>query len=304
MSEFSPATEHDTEVASPGLPSSCFIEVRDATLHYRHHRSPKPSPLTLLLLHGFGASAETWHDVVPSLALQYNLIRVDLKGFGLSSKPRRSPYTLHEQAELIADFVSCFSTKDFVLLGHSYGGAVAFLTYLKLRDRNLVSRLKGLILIDSASYPQRLPFFIARLRNPVIRCLMRTFTTPEWRMRYVLTRIFANKRQVDENRVQRYARFLRLPGAEHAIARTAIELPPRDAEELSLLLKTIDLPTQILWGSLDPVIPVAKAHQLHRDIPASLLDVIPGSGHVPHEEHPDATAAVILKFMRRLQPCP
>ena len=178
------------------------------------------------------------------------------------------------------------------------------MAYLKLRHKSLAPRIKGLVLIDSASYLQRLPFFIAPLTNPVIRHLMGMLTTPEWRTRYVLTKIFVNKDRVDKSRVERYAYFLRLPGADHAIARAAIEIVPPDAAQLIELLKTIDVPTQVLWGARDSVIPVASAYKLNNDIPNSQLDIIPNSGHVPHEDRPEAAAAIILRFIEGLKLCP
>ena len=280
-----------------------FVDVRDTTLHYRCHRASGTSPATLLLVHGFGASGETWNDIIPFLDSHCDLVRVDLKGFGFSAKPRGSSYALHEQAELVADFVSILPAKNIILIGHSYGGAVTFMAYLKLRDKKLVSRIKGLVLIDSASYVQQPPSFIARLRNPVMRYCIRVLTTPEWRTRYVLRTVFADKNRVDEDRIERHAYFLRLPGADHALARAAIELVPPDAAQLISLLKTTDLPTQILWGALDPVIPVDRAYQLNKDIPNSELTILPGCGHVPHEERPGATAAIVLRFIERLQLC-
>ena len=278
-----------------------FVDVRGTTLHYRYQRARSGSSLTLLLVHGFGASGETWYDIAPLLGAHYNLVRVDLKGFGFSEKPDDSCYTLHEQAALLAEFCSRVLDGDVVLIGHSYGGAVVFLAHLKLREQVLAFRARGLVLIDSASYLQRLPFFIAHLRNPVTRQLMRALTTPEWRMRYVLRRIFVDQERIDSERVNRYSHFLRLPGAENALARAAIDLVPSNAEELSSLLKSVNLPTQILWGALDPVIPLERAYELRSDIPDSRLDVVANSGHVPHEENPDAAVAVILAFVRSLR---
>jgi len=275
--------------------------VNDTTLHYRSHQASKTSGCTLVLVHGFGASGETWNDIVPALRAHCDLIQVDLKGFGFSAKPRDSDYTLHEQAELMTEFVSFLAADKIVLVGHSYGGAVAVLAYLKLRDRKLASRIQGLVLIDSASYVQSLPFFIASLKNPVIRGLTQILTTAEWRIRYVLRKLFVDHERLDRNRVERYACFLRLPDAERALARVAAGLPPPDAEHLSSLFATIDVPTQILWGAQDPVIPVAQAYRLNRDIAGSALAVIPYSGHVPHEECPDVAAAVILRFLEDLQ---
>ena len=277
-----------------------FAHVRNTTLHYRPHQTSSGRPLTLLLVHGFGASGESWHDITPLLVTKCNLVRIDLKGFGFSDKPPESIYTLHEQAALIAEFSRNLSHDDLVLVGHSYGGAAIFMAYLRLRSQKLASHIKGLVFVDSASYLQRLPFFVAPLRNSVTRWLTNTLTTPEWRTRFVLRRIFVDKTRVDCDRVRRYAHFLRLPGADQALVRAAAAIVPPDAAELSELLKSLDRPTQIVWGASDPVIPLQHALRLNADVPGSRLDIIPATGHVPHEEKPMETAEAILSFIQEI----
>lgn len=290
---------HGVTMASP--PGSAFVELRGVRIHYRESPGQgSDNPPALLLIHGFGASGESWNDILPLLSQTRHTMRLDLRGFGLSDKPRDSNYSLDEQAELVSGFVEASSHPRLVLVGHSYGGAVAFLSYLKLRDRGKAGRVAGLVFVDAAAYAQDPPFFVAQLRNPFTRFVVENFTTHTWRTRFVLRRLFVDKARVDTERVERYAKYLRLPGAGYAIAKVAAQVVPSNADSLSSQLKTIDIPTQIIWGDMDPAIPLAMGRRLASDIPKSSLEIILTAGHVPHEEQPIRTAQVILRFIEAL----
>ena len=84
----------------------------------------------LLLLHGFGASMESWNDILPDLARMFRVYRLDLKGHGLSSKPRDGAYSISEQARIVAAFIREYKLSNVTLIGHSYGGSVALMTYV------------------------------------------------------------------------------------------------------------------------------------------------------------------------------
>jgi pimeloyl-ACP methyl ester carboxylesterase len=284
----------DATVASS--PGAGFVEVRGVRLHYRESAAASGGP-TLLLIHGFGGSTESWNDVLPLLSETHDTVRLDLKGFGLSDKPRDSNYSLDEQAELVSAVVESSRHPRLVLVGHSYGGAVAFLSYLKLRERGHAGRVAGMVLIDAAAYDQDpLPFFLAGLRNPLTRFIAEHHTTRSWRTRVVLRRLFVDKTKVDGERVERYAKYLRLPGAEHAMARAAAQVLPPDAPRVSARLTTIDVPTCVIWGEKDPAIPLALGRSLASDIPRATLAVVANVGHMPHEEAPRQTADLILRF--------
>lgn len=251
---------------------------------------------TFLLLHGFAASLQSWHDVRPALARRGRVLMLDLKGFGLSSKPRDDAYTPEDQADIVAAFIRDRNLSGVVLAGHSYGGGVAVLANDRLaRQGN--DAVKALILIDSALYPQDLPFFIDALRMPVLNRVFLAFTSPRFRARFTLQRIFRNQEAVTDARVERHARFLDAPGAHDAFIQAAEQIDDLDFAEAERALGAVRVPTLIIWGEHDPVIPLANAHRLKAAIPHATLEVIAGSGHAPHEEYPDATVAAILEFL-------
>jgi pimeloyl-ACP methyl ester carboxylesterase len=286
---------------APAADSSRFITVRGVSIHYLESRAAVAGETWLLLIHGFGASTESWYDIAPLLSPEIRTVRLDLRGFGRSDKPRDTLYTLEEQAAIIGELIPQLGTGPVILAGHSYGGGVAWISYLRLMNAGRTGDVAGLILMDAASYPQQLPFFVATLRTPLTRFLAERFTTARWRTRFTLERIFVRKERVDDARVERYARPLREKNAEYAIAMVARLVEPPDGEALADSIRFFEVPALVLWGEQDPVIPVGFAHRLHAALRGSELVIIPGIGHVPQEEEPVATARALIEFIRRVR---
>jgi pimeloyl-ACP methyl ester carboxylesterase len=116
---------------------------------------------------------------------------------------------------------------------------------------------------------------------------------------YVLHRLFHDEAKLSDERISRHAEFLNQPGSFNSFVECAKQLVPANPDSISALIKTIEVPTLILWGSEDPAIPVEQARRLHQDIRTSWLVVIPRCGHVPHEEAPEESLRAILDFLER-----
>jgi pimeloyl-ACP methyl ester carboxylesterase len=258
---------------------------------------------TLVLIHGFGASLDAWNDIYSALAADHSVVRLDLKGAGFSDKPGDGRYAPADQARLLLRFLRALGLRRVVLVGHSLGAGIAILATLTNTQTPAEPAIEGLVLIDPAGYPQRFPFFIRILRNPVLRVLTR-FESAEFKARYVLSETFAVKARVTDDRVQRYAYYLKLPGAEHALEATAHALSYGTVDEFSVQLGAIAVPTLIVWGARDPVFPVEQAAFFHRAIAGSVVSVLQESGHVPHEEQPEATLEILRRFLSSLSYLP
>ena len=284
---------------SPPIPmASCTFQYSsDVTIHcvLDDRRTGPP----LVLLHGFGTSSETWHDIRPLINQYGSLYLVDLKGFGLSSKPKHSDYTPDEQANIIAAFIRHQNLRDCVLVGHSYGGGVALRTYRKLKQLE-GPMPKGLVLIDPAVYPQKLPSYIAALRRPLVNRFLFLLTSSSFRARYTLNRVFHKKDAITPERIERIARFLDVPGAHDSFIAVARQIDKTDPTELVAHLDEIDGRTLVIWGAHDPVIPVSTADRLRQQLPHAKVVLAPDSGHVPQEEEPQRVADAILEFLREL----
>lgn len=291
-----------TETLSEIMYAERFLTVDGIDLHYTDS-APTGSPVgtpTLVLVHGFAASLHTWDDIAPHLERNYRVVRVDLKGSGLSSKPVDNRYHVRDQAALLSEFIIRLNLTDVVLIGHSYGGAVSILTYYHLRDRDS-HRILGLVLIDSAGFPQEYPFQVEAYRNPLVRFMLSAFTSPRWRAEYGLRRIFHNDAIVTPDRITKYAYFYTLPGSHHALTEVARQMDSADSKSITGELGTVTVPVLLLWGEKDRVIPLSSGRQFVQSIPRAVLKTIPDAGHVPHEEFPSLVNAHLDSFLTALK---
>jgi pimeloyl-ACP methyl ester carboxylesterase len=280
-------------------PARRSVVVGSDTISYELSGDTLSGRPTVVLLHGFGAAMESWSDIQPMIAARNPVLRMDLKGFGMSSKPKDSKYSARDQADVVAGVLRQLNLGRVVLVGHSFGGAVTFATYLKLRSEN-DHRIIGLGFVDPGVYEQPLPFFISALQSSITRWLMFTFTTPDWRADIVLRQVYANDSVRTAERVRRYSKFMDLPGAHHSFAKTAEQIVPPDAAEFEAQLKTIDVPTLAIWGREDRIVPLEYGMRLRHDVPGIQFFAIPGVGHAPQEENPGETARRILDFLKTL----
>ena len=188
-----------------------------------------------------------------------------------------------------------------VLAGHSLGGGIAMLAAIAAKREGDPALIAGLVLIHTNRLnPQPLPFFVALLQNPPTRHVS-ALTSATFRTRLVLNRTFVVKDRITDERVtDRYAYFSSFPGAQQALEATAKALVYEDADSLDARLGLLHLPTLIVWGARDPVFPLSQASRLHRAIVDSTIVILPETGHAPHEERPDETAAAINDFLARI----
>jgi pimeloyl-ACP methyl ester carboxylesterase len=273
-------------------------EVDGLRLNYSKSGPVNDKP-TLLMVHGFGASLETWHDIWPLLTQDFQVVRVDLKGSGFSSKPSDGSYSPQTQAGLIRQFARAIGLTRVVLVGHSLGAGITLLAALE-EQQHTEPVVQGLVLISAAALPQKTPFFVEAYRNRWLRMAGRILPA-QVKARTTLRRIFTVDQQITDDRVERYAHFLSLPNTESALVATAKALANVDAAATALQLGTLSVPTQIIWGDSDPAIPVANGRRLHALILNSQLDILPNTGHVPQEERPDETARLIRRFVLSLR---
>ncbi len=252
----------------------------------------------VILLHGFGACAYTWRFLAPELAKDHRVFTIDLKGYGLSDKPEDGKYAVSDQADLVAAFIRQKDLHDLVIMGHSMGGGVTLMTYLKVRE-DQPARVKRLVLIDSAGYPQKLPWFIWLAQAPVLGSVGGKLVSPRTAAAMVLRKCYYHKDRITEEQIDTYAYYGSLPGAREAVTQTARQLVPDDIDALTARYKTISVPVLIIWGADDEVVPLSVGKNFKRDIPGSELVILPECGHIPLEEEAGATQQAIAAFLKK-----
>jgi pimeloyl-ACP methyl ester carboxylesterase len=252
----------------------------------------------VILLHGFGASAYSWRFLGPALAKDHRVLTIDLKGFGLSAKPEDGKYAISDQADLVAEFIRTRDLHDLVVIGHSMGGGVTLMTYFKVREDD-PARIKKLVLIDSAGYPQKMPWFIALAQIPGVNTVGTRLLSPRFATTLVLRKCYYHKDKITDEQIDTYAYYGSLPGAREAVVATAQQIVPEAIEAVTARYKTISVPVLIIWGADDEVVPVSVGLDFKRDIPNSELVILPQCGHIPPEEEALKTTQSVEAFLRK-----
>lgn len=252
----------------------------------------------VLCLHGLGASTYSWRELIGPLSKQYKLILVDFRGFGASPKPNDKHYSIQEHADSIYQFILEHDLKNLTLVGNSFGGAVSLLVAIRLCEEER-GRFSKLILIDSGGYNLHLPFHLKLLRTPVLGWLAIHVLPPSISALTVLKDSYYDWQKITCNQIRAYARPIAAPGERHAMLETAKQIIPGNIDEIIAKYKTICVPTLIVWGRQDRVIPIVIGQMLDEAIPDSRLVPIDHAGHIPQEEVPEAVVPLILEFLRR-----
>ncbi len=250
----------------------------------------------MIFLHGFGASSYIWNKIESHFAQNNRVILIDLKGFGLSDKPEDNKYKIDDQAEIIIDFIKRNNLRDIVLVGHSLGGAIALSIYLKSteQENNLIKRL---ILIDSPAYKQKLPSFIKLLGTPILNKIILFLLPARLKVKIIFKKCFFDKNKITPEMIEKYAEPLKSKGANYALIETAKELLRENNEDIGAKYKKINIPTLLIWGKEDKIVPLTIGERLQKDIPNSKLEIIPECGHIPIEEKPEETIKIISNYL-------
>jgi pimeloyl-ACP methyl ester carboxylesterase len=249
----------------------------------------------ILCLHGMGGSSFSWRYFIAPFSQTHKLILIDFKGCGKSPKPRDDHYSIYDHVDSIYQIILEENLTNLTLVGNSLGAAVALILAIKLGEQE-PGRLSKLILIDSGSEKKFLPSHLKLIRcflgGPIIR-LVPAKLAAKLTLRYC----YYNKRKITREQIETYAAPLATPEGRYAFLQTARQCIPANADELVANVKTIRVPTLIAWGREDGVIPLEAGKLLHQAIPNSRLEVIEQCGHIPQEEKPQETIALISKFL-------
>ena len=252
-------------------------------------------PRQIMLLHGFGANSYTWRGWIGALAKNHRVWSVELKGHGSAPAPPDDLYSLYDHADLVHRLVLQKDLRQLTLFGHSMGGGIALLVALRLLDEGHLERL---VLVSSAAYPQRLPPFIALAARGRLSEWGLRFFPKRVLIRRVLRSIVFDPEGVTDAQVKAYAEPLFSAAHRTALIKTAGGIIPPDLAEVASRIREIELPTLLLWGRHDQVIPLDVAERLLAALPRAQLEVMEDCGHIPSEEWPKESLEIVLKFLR------
>jgi pimeloyl-ACP methyl ester carboxylesterase len=262
-----------------------------AHLHQQEYGSGEP----ILCLHGLGGNIFTWRNFIKPFSRNNRLILVDLKGFGASPKPLDPHYSLEEHADEIYKIIVRDNLTKLTLIGNSLGGAVALLLAIRLSEQE-PNRLSKLVLIAAGAYKEYLPHYVKLMRTalgrPMIHLAPTRLTT-----QFVLRAAYYDSRKLTNEQTVAYSGPMGSRGGRHALLETIKQCVPARSDEMIAKLSDIKVPTLLLWGRQDAIIPLKVGELLEQAIPNSRLEIIESCGHIPQEEKPDETIERISRFL-------
>jgi len=275
-------------VTSWAPPPSDFMYVKGQFVHFRDE-GLRSDPTPLVLIHGTGASLHTWQGWAADLRARKRVITFDLPGFGLTGPfggdYPRDDYHADTLARFTLDFLDAMHVQRFIVGGNSLGGDVAW------RIATLApARVDKLILVDATGYrfvPEREPLGFQFARTPVLNRIGE-YLTPRSVVEDGVKSVYADPSRVSGTLVDRYFELLTREGNRRAFN---IGMQQAATDPAPERIKTLKLPTLILWGAQDHLVPPVNAAHFHDDIAGSQVMIFPGLGHVPQEE--DARTSVV-----------
>jgi pimeloyl-ACP methyl ester carboxylesterase len=218
-------------------------------------------------------------------------VRLDLPGFGLTGPSADGDYTLESYVRFMRTMLDRLAIERCVLVGNSFGGTVAIVTTLAMRER--VDRL---VLIDSGGYTlagvsMPIGFRIANI--PLLNRLA-LVTLPRGVIESSVRNVYGDPTKVAPALVDRYYEITLRAGNRHALVERFRQVP---ASGIGDQIPNVKVPTLLLWGGRDRLAPPDRAQWFLRDITGSRLVMFDDLGHVPQEEDPQRTLAAVKPFL-------
>lgn len=243
-----------------------FFEIDGLKIFTRIAGMGKP----FLILHGWGVGHSSWVKVQDILKQRFQVIALDLPGFGKSDLPKQA-WDLNDYLNFVFKFLEHMEIKNCYLLGQSFGGRIAIKAASKYPQK-----INKLILVSAAGI---------RPKKSVINKFSKKFKQFSFLPGYNLLRKIFYKIILKNNE------YLEELGIKKEIHQKVVSL------DLTSLLEKIEIPTLIVWGKNDKITPLKHAYLMNKKIKNSFLEILP-CGHSPHREYPEKLAEKIFHFLK------
>jgi pimeloyl-ACP methyl ester carboxylesterase len=257
----------------------------------------------VVLVHGLAGSSTTWKYVMPALAERYTVVAPDLLGHGQSAKPR-GDYSLGAYASGIRDLLVALDVDRATFVGHSLGGGVAMQLAYQFPER-----CERLALVASGGLGKEVTPFLRAVSLPGSELVLPILLLPwfreraenvgdvlrkgGWRPGSTLAEVWRSYTTLTTREGQR--------AFVHTV-RSVIDPAGQRVSALDRLYLARAVPTLIVWGDQDRVIPVSHAHTAHESMPGSRLEILEGAGHFLPFEQPDWFNRVLLDWLATTEP--
>ncbi len=292
-----PPLENTVPVEQLADTDSKFIEVNGINVHYKTYGQGEP---TFILLHGFGASLFSWHEVTEPLSQFGTVIAYDRPAFGLTERPLEwegeSPYGPQAQVDIVIGLMNELGVEKAILVGNSAGGTVSMQVALQYPER-----VEALILVDAAVYAGggapswSRPILKTPQMNHVGPLIARQLQAQG--VEFIKT-AWHDPSKITPDIFEGYQKPLQIANWDKALWQLTVA-----SEESGLVerLTEITMPTLVITGDDDRIVPTEQSLRLADELPNAELKVIAQSGHLPHEEKPVEFMQAVTEFLSTLK---
>ncbi|MCV2883079.1 alpha/beta hydrolase [Aestuariibacter sp. AA17] len=281
--------------------SASYIRVDGHRLAYWYHGKPSahdnPAPL-ILLIHGFPSASWDWHKIWPYLSTRFQLLAVDMLGFGLSEKPFEHQYRLSEQARRIAAVVSSLGVQPHHILAHDYGDSVAQVLLTQHYHGNLDWPLQSVCYLNGGLFSEsHRPLLTQKVLKSVFGVWLVPFLTKASLARS-FTKIFGNATPPDEQDITTLYQLLCVNKGKDVLPSLLSYIDERAEyrDEWVHAMQQTEVKQGFINGLQDPI---SGKHMLIR-----FAELLPDSdytginvGHYPQIEAADDVAEHYLRFL-------
>jgi pimeloyl-ACP methyl ester carboxylesterase len=270
--------------------------------HRLSYRTGGHGPL-LVLVHGITNSSASWEPVLATLGQRFTVIAPDLLGHGDSAKPR-GDYSLGASASLLRDLMLALGHERATIVGHSLGGGIAMQMAYQFPER-----VERLVLVSSGGLGRQVTPLLRAVALPGAELVLPLLASEPlvnagakvggWMARIGL------RVGTDVAAMATGVASLQDIEARRAFvhtARSVIDVGGQRVDATHKLYLAEAVPTLILWGDRDPIIPARHGVRAHELMPGSRLRIFAGAGHFPHHHDPAGFAAAITEFVDTTRP--
>jgi pimeloyl-ACP methyl ester carboxylesterase len=275
--------------------ASQFTEVDGLQVHYRDEGN-KNDTLPIILIHGTGASLHTWEGWVQALKSEHRIVTLDLPAYGLTGPNKTGEYSVKYYTQFLDAFLQKINISRCILGGNSLGGGITWQYTMAYPQK-----VAKMILVDAGGYPMKpksVPIAFRLATVPILSSLLKNITPRSIAVSSLLN-VYVNDEKVTPALVDRYYELALREGNRKAFIDRMKKRDVGEKENNYLKMNTLTMPTLILWGAQDELIPSDVAERFHADLPQDTMVILENLGHTPMEEDPEKTVAIVKTFLSK-----
>ena len=253
----------------------------------------------LLLVHGFMGYSFSWRFNVEPLSRHFSVYAMDLPGCGFSQRVEAAECTLSGDAEGVLRFMDHLGLQEADVVGSSRGGGLAIVLGSLLAKRNLLHRIRRLVLVSPINPWSSNGQLLTRVFATTLggEFVLRVLPKLDVVLARYFKRLYGDPKRISPGSIEGYKAGLDLPGSFEHLLKTVRSWHADLALVEQSLPAIADLPTLLLWGSRDKAVFPSSIHQLQARLKNSALILMRGIGHLPYEEVPEDFNRILCDFL-------